>query len=108
MQGFGLIVRHVVKLGHEDAFDQLVAGVINHINRHELGTLVYSSHSVTGDTSARVFYELYRDRAAFEFHEQQDYVRAFLTAREDHVESVQVDYVTALAGLAGRDQATPR
>jgi quinol monooxygenase YgiN len=105
MQGFGLVVRHVVKRGHESVFDRLVVDVIEQIDRHEPETLIYISHSVTGDSTGRIFYELYRDQAAFEFHERQDYVRVFLAARDEHIESVHVDFVTA---LAGRARATPR
>ncbi len=104
MHGFGLVVRHVVKQGHEAAFDELVADVIEHISRHEPETLVYISHAVTGDPTGRIFYELYRNQAAFEFHERQDYVRVFLAARDEHIESVHVDFVSP---LAGRAQATP-
>jgi quinol monooxygenase YgiN len=54
-----------------------------------------------------VFYELYRDRAAFQDHEAQEHVRHFLTAREEHVESFTVDFLelvdakaTAIGGTA--------
>jgi quinol monooxygenase YgiN len=46
-------------------------------------------------------YELYRDRAVFEAHEQQPHTRHFLTEREHLVESFTVDWLrpTAQAGM---------
>ena len=45
-----------------------------------------------------MFYELYRDRAAFDEHEQQPHVRRFLIEREQHVQRTDVDFVTLLTG----------
>lgn len=55
--------------------------------------LLYVTHSVEEDPGARVFYELYRDRAAFEAHEAQPHVRHFLTEREHLIESFTVDWL---------------
>jgi quinol monooxygenase YgiN len=71
MDGFGLVVRFRLAAGHEERFDELVAATLAGIRDHEPGTLVYASHAVEGEPGVRVFYELYRDRAAFEAHEAQ-------------------------------------
>jgi quinol monooxygenase YgiN len=91
MSGFGLVVRFELKAGHERPFDELVAVTLAGIRDREPATLVYASHAVPGEPRTRVFYELYRDRAAFEAHESQDHVRHFLAARDEHVESFTVD-----------------
>jgi quinol monooxygenase YgiN len=88
MNGFGLMVRFELKAGHECSFDELVATTLAGIRDREPGTLVYASHEVRGEPRVRVFYELYRDRAAFDAH---DHVRQFLAAREEHVESFTVE-----------------
>jgi quinol monooxygenase YgiN len=38
-----------------------------------------------------VFYELYRDRQAFEAHERQEHVRRFLKGREQYLAATRVD-----------------
>jgi quinol monooxygenase YgiN len=93
MSGFGLVVRFLIKTGHERQFDELVAQTLAGIRDREPGTLVYASHAVHGEPRMRVFYELYRDRAAFDAHESQDHVRHFLAARGEHVESFTVDFL---------------
>jgi quinol monooxygenase YgiN len=100
MSGFGLVVRFLIKDGHEREFDQLVADTLTGIREREPETLVYASHAVDGAPGTRVFYELYRDRAAFEDHEAQDHVRHFLTAREEHVESFTVDFLELIDAKA--------
>jgi quinol monooxygenase YgiN len=94
-----LIVTHVLLPGHEDAFDALVARTLEGIRADEPGTLIYVSH-VAVDPPRRILYELYADREAFAAHERQPHVRHFLTERPEHVESVEVDFLDAVAGTA--------
>jgi quinol monooxygenase YgiN len=91
--GYGLVVRFVLKAGKEAAFDELMARTVAAIAVEEPGTLVYTVHTVDGQPSQRIFYELYRDLAAFEAHEAQPHTRAFLRARDELVERVEVDFV---------------
>ncbi|WP_372594021.1 putative quinol monooxygenase [Actinotalea sp.] len=100
MTGLALWVRHVVKDGHEDAFDALAARTVAAIAENEPGTLVYAVHTLADQPSVRVFYELYRDRAAFEAHEAYPHTRSFLEERPAHVESVEVDVLTVAAAHA--------
>lgn len=51
------------------------------IRKHEAGTLVYAVHKVKGQPLQRIFYELYRDRAAFDAHEEQPQTYALRGAR---------------------------
>lgn len=95
---FALVVRFTVRPGAETDFDNLVARTAAAIREGEPGTLVYACHRVEGEPRQRIFYELYRDRAAFDLHERQDHVRHFLTAREELLESTVVDWLTLADG----------
>ena len=83
--GFGLVVRFDLRDGHEEAFDALVAETIERIRSEEPGTLAYVTHREEGSPSVRVFYELYRDAAAFDAHEDSPHVRRFLAERGAHL-----------------------
>lgn len=100
MTGLALVVTHVLRPGHEEAFDALVLSTIEGIRTMEPGTLVYVSHAVADQPRQRVFYELYRDRAAFQAHEQYAHMRVFLADRVAHIESVQVQFLDVLTGSA--------
>ena len=96
---FGLMVRFTCKDSDSaDAFDRLVAETIEKIQTGEPGTLVYASHRVDGRPLQRIFYELYRDRAAFDAHEQYEHTRRFLAAREELLSSTEVDWLDLQAG----------
>jgi quinol monooxygenase YgiN len=82
---YGLVVRFELRDRHEAAFDQLTAETVEMIQAREPGTLVYVTHLVDGVPLLRVFYELYRDEAAFHEHETQPHVRRFLVARDQHL-----------------------
>ncbi len=94
-----LVVRFDVKEDCLEMFDDLVARTIDGIARLEPDTLVYLTSVPVSEPDVRVFLEVYRDQNAFERHEQQPHVRAFLTAREQLVTSVSVD---RLADVTGR------
>ena len=96
---FGLMVRFTCKDEEAAAaFDDLAARTGEQIKAHEPGTLVYTVHRVEGRPLERIFYELYRDRNAFEEHESQDYVREFLSVREQHLSSTEVDTLDLMSG----------
>lgn len=103
---FALVVRFTVRPGAEADFDDLIAQTTAQIRAHEPGTLVYACHRVDGQPRQRIFYELYRDRAAFDAHEHQEHVRHFLAAREKLLESTVVDWLTLADGKTpAADQA---
>jgi quinol monooxygenase YgiN len=91
---FGLVVRFTLKPGATDAFDQLVAQTVEQIRLHEPGTLVYAVHGVRDDPDSRLFYELYRDRAAFDTHETQPHTRRFLEQRGQYLDSFEVSFLS--------------
>ena len=97
MNGVALVVRHVLRPGHEEAFDTLTTRTLESIAASEPGTHVYVVHTVADQPLHRVFYELYRDRSAFEAHEAYPHMRAVLTERLAHIESVDVEFLEATA-----------
>jgi quinol monooxygenase YgiN len=82
---FGLVVRFNLKAGTGEPFDALTREVVAVIKQVEPGTLIYACHAVEGDADARIFYELYRDRAAFEEHERQEHVHRFHQKKEQYL-----------------------
>jgi quinol monooxygenase YgiN len=96
---FGLSVRFTCRDAESAAgFDRLVAQTVPEIRQHEPGTLVYAVHTVDGKPLERIFYELYRDRAAFDAHEEQPHTRHFLAEREKFLASVDVDFLALQIG----------
>jgi quinol monooxygenase YgiN len=82
---YGLVVRFELLEGHEEAFDELVAETLRRIEAEEPGTIAYVTHRVDGEPSARVFYEVYRDEAAFQAHEATAHTTHFLAQRQQHL-----------------------
>jgi quinol monooxygenase YgiN len=96
---FGLVVRFNLRAGAVGRFDRLVAETLPLIVSSEPGTLVYTTHAVEGQPDARIFYEVYRDRAAFDEHERQEHVRRFLAAREEFLAGPpHVEFLTGIGG----------
>ncbi|WP_239376088.1 putative quinol monooxygenase [Frankia sp. Cj5] len=98
---FGLVVRFDLRPGAAGGFDRLVAETLPLIVSSEPGTLVYTTQAVEGASDSRIFYELYRDRAAFDEHECQEHVRRFLAAREEFLAGPpRVEFLTGVGGKA--------
>jgi quinol monooxygenase YgiN len=95
--GFGLVVRFTVREGCEQEFDELVADTVQAVEAQEPGTLLYVTHTVKQKPALRIFYELYRDRDAFDAHEAQPHTRHFLSERERLVDRVEVDWLSPMA-----------
>src|SRR5262249_15442059 len=81
-----------------EAYDRLVAETIDAIKIDEPGTLVYASHLVDGQPLERIFYELYKDKAAFEAHEAAPHTRRYLEQRGQYLASTEVDWLTLQTG----------
>jgi quinol monooxygenase YgiN len=101
---FGLVVRFDLKPECEEVFDQLVDGTVRHIRESEPGTLAYLIHGVSDAPASRVFYELYRDKGAFEEHERQTHVKHFLAERGAYLVSDPVVWwLSPTGGVRRRD-----
>jgi quinol monooxygenase YgiN len=75
-------------------FDELTAEVVQQITEREPGTLVYATHSVEGAPLARIFYEVYRNRDAFETHEAADHVQLFHARKNPLLVSSRVEFLS--------------
>jgi quinol monooxygenase YgiN len=96
---FGLCVRFTCKdQASAEAYDRLVAETVEGIKANEPGTIVYASHTVEGQPLQRVFYELYRDKTAFEAHEASPHTRRYLDERDQYLASTEVDRLTLQTG----------
>src|SRR5215472_11974489 len=62
-------------------FDRLAEETAEHVRTGEPDTLVYVIHLVPNAPLQRIFYEIYRDRAAFDSHESQPYMQRFVAER---------------------------
>ncbi len=96
---FGLMVRFTCMDESAAAgFDALVTRTGEQIRVNEPGTVIYTVHRVDGRPLERIFYELYRDKNAFETHESQDHVKAFLAERNQYLASTEVDRLDFMSG----------
>jgi quinol monooxygenase YgiN len=62
-------------------FDLLAEQAAEEVRTREPDTLVYVIHLVPNAPMQRIFYEIYRDRAAFDRHENQPYMKRFVADR---------------------------
>jgi quinol monooxygenase YgiN len=62
-------------------FDRFAEQAAEEVRTREPDTLVYVIHVVPNAPLQRIFYEVYRDRAAFDSHENQPYMRRFVADR---------------------------
>ncbi|GIG28176.1 putative quinol monooxygenase [Cellulomonas marina] len=82
-------------------FDALVAEIVPDIHAQEPGTLVYTTHRVDDAPLSRLFYEVYRDRAAHAAHEARAEVAAFLDEVRTLVSAVRVEHLVPEHGAEG-------
>jgi quinol monooxygenase YgiN len=71
-------------------FDRLAEQAAEEVRTGEPDTLVYVIHLVPNAPLQRIFYEIYRDRAAFDSHESQPYMQRFVTERRSCVLATNV------------------
>ncbi len=71
-------------------FDRLAEQTAEEIRTGEPDTLVYVIHLVPNAPLQRIFYEIYRDRAAFDSHEGQPYMQRFVAERRSYVLATNV------------------
>ena len=71
-----VVARVTVKEGREAAFTA-VASVLVEATRKEAGCIFYTLYQSPMDPKSFIFYEEYKDQAAFEFHSNSDHFKAF-------------------------------
>jgi quinol monooxygenase YgiN len=92
-------------------FDRLAEEAAEQVRTAEPDTLVYVIHLVPNAPMQRIFYEIYRDRAAFDSHESQPYMQRFVTERRSCVLATNVIELrlkyAKVAPLPGPQAAAP-
>jgi quinol monooxygenase YgiN len=71
-------------------FDRLTERVVVQVRSQEPDTLVFIVHAVPSAPMQRILYEVYRDRAAFDWHGAQPYVSEFEADRRPYVLATNV------------------
>jgi quinol monooxygenase YgiN len=87
---YGLIAIYTLLDDKVADFDRIAEQTAEQVQANEPDTLVYVIHTVPKAPMQRIFYEIYRDRAAFERHERQPYVKRFVTERRPCVLATNV------------------
>jgi quinol monooxygenase YgiN len=82
-------------------FDAITRRLVQDVTAKEPGTLLYAAHAVEGEPLARVFYEVYRDREAFEAHNGTDHVTGFLEARAALLTARRPERLTPIVAAKG-------
>lgn len=99
---YGLIARFYLLHDRVEDFDRVARETVAAVQEKEPGTLVYAVHEIEGSPLTRLYYEVYRDRRAFEEHEAYDHAKRFQVAREEcSARPPDVDFLKPLtaAGL---------
>ncbi|MEU4824068.1 antibiotic biosynthesis monooxygenase [Actinomadura sp. NPDC023710] len=86
----GQITVYTLLDGREDAFDRLAADLVKAALATEPETLIFACHEVVGAPTQRIFYQLFRDEAAFAAHRRQPHLQRFLGESRTHVISTNV------------------
>jgi quinol monooxygenase YgiN len=87
---FGQIAIYTLLEDCVDAFDELTEDVVERVRAREPGTLVYIVHAVPSAPMQRILYEVYRDREAWEEHQQKPYIAKFEFDRRPYVLATNV------------------
>jgi quinol monooxygenase YgiN len=87
---FGQIAIYTLLEDRVHEFDQLTERVVEDVRGREPDTLVFIVHAVPSAPMQRILYEVYRDRAAYEWHRQQPYVTQFESDRRPYVLATNV------------------
>jgi quinol monooxygenase YgiN len=93
-------------------FDRLAEQAAEEVRTREPDTLVYVIHLVPNAPMQRIFYEIYRDRVAFDSHENQPYMKRFVADRRacvlaTNVIELRLKYAK-VAPLPGPQPPSPR
>jgi quinol monooxygenase YgiN len=87
---FGLIAIYTLVEGGGDDFDRLAEQTVEAVRRHEPDTLLFVVHTVPNAPLQRIFYEVYRDRMAYNDHRLQPEVEDFFAKHRPYVLATNV------------------
>jgi quinol monooxygenase YgiN len=86
----GQITVYTLLDGREEAFDRQAEELVQAARTGEPDTLIFTCHEVVNAPTQRIFYQLFRDPAAFAAHQRQPYLRRFLAESRTHVLATNV------------------
>jgi quinol monooxygenase YgiN len=89
-QLFGQIAIYTLIEDRVPDFDLLTERVVGQVRVGEPDTLVFIVHAVPSAPMQRILYEVYKDRAAFDWHERQPYVTEFEADQRPYVLATNV------------------
>ncbi|HEY2442618.1 MAG TPA: antibiotic biosynthesis monooxygenase [Streptosporangiaceae bacterium] len=89
-QNYGLIAIYTLADNRVAEFDALAERVVDDVRASEPDVLVYAVHTVPNAPMQRIFYEVYRDRRAYEEHRRQAYLQRFEVERTPYVLATNV------------------
>ncbi len=89
-QLFGQIAIYTLLEERVAEFDKLTERVVEQVRSREPDTLVFIVHAVPSAPMQRILYEVYRDRSAYERHNEQPYVEQFAIDRRPYVLATNV------------------
>lgn len=78
---YGFILIYTLADGQGARFDQLTQETLAYVRENEPDTLIYVAHTVPNAPLQRIFYEVYRNRAAYDEHGRQPHVQRFHAER---------------------------
>jgi len=87
---FGQIAIYTLVEDRTSDFDRLSERVVEQVRADEPDTLVFIVHAVPSAPMQRILYEVYRDRAAYDWHRRQSYIAKFEADRRPFVLATNV------------------
>ena len=97
-----VVAKIKVKADQGAAFEAEAKKMIAHVRANEPGTLTYVCHRSTADPTVYLFYEVYRDQAAFAAHGGSPAMQAFFGALRGIVEGrPEIEMYEAIADARG-------
>ena len=78
---YGFISIFTLSEGQGERFDRLTSETLAQVREAEPDTLIYVAHTVPNAPLQRIFYEVYRNRDAYEEHGRQPHVQRFRAER---------------------------
>ncbi|GAA4149224.1 putative quinol monooxygenase [Actinomadura keratinilytica] len=86
----GQITVYTLLDGREEAFDRLADELVQAVIAAEPDMVIFACHEVVGAPTQRIFYQLFRDEAAFAAHRGRPHLRRFLAESRTHVLATNV------------------
>jgi quinol monooxygenase YgiN len=87
---YGRIAIYTLLDAGAEEFDRLAEQVVGQVRAGEPGTLAYVVHGVPSAPLQRILYQLYADRAAYDWHQERPYVADFEARRRPLVLATNV------------------